>query len=66
MAQSSDFTIYPVGATEWCARRADGLVCGVFVNQACALLFAKREMRNRGAITVRQEPPEALPAVLAA
>jgi hypothetical protein len=66
MAQSSDFTIYPVGATEWCACREDGLVCGVFVNQACALRFAKRETRNRGAITVRREPPEAVPAALAA
>jgi hypothetical protein len=66
MIQSSDFTIYPVGATEWCACRADGLVCGVFVNQACAFLFAKRETCDRGAITVRQEPPEVVPAALAA
>lgn len=59
MAQGADFTIYPVGATEWCACRADGLVCGVFVNQACALRFAKRETCNGSAIIVRQAPQDA-------
>ncbi len=66
MAQGADFTIYPVGVTEWCACRADGLVCGVFVNQASALRFAKRESWNGGAITVRQEAPDAASAALAA
>jgi len=66
MAQGADFTIYPVSATEWCACRADGLVCGVFVDQVCALRFAKRETCNGGAITVRQEPPDAASAALAA
>jgi hypothetical protein len=47
------FTVFPFGAQEWCACRADGLVCGYFVNQACAIRFAQRECCGAGTITVR-------------
>jgi len=28
---------------QWCARRADGLVCGLFIDEISATSFAKRE-----------------------
>jgi hypothetical protein len=49
------FTVFPFGAQEWCACRADGLVCGYFVNQACAIRFAQRECCGAGTITVRDD-----------
>jgi hypothetical protein len=62
----SDFTVYPISATKWCAYREDGLVCGFFVDQACALRFARREARGGSTITVRREPPDAAFAARAA
>ena len=37
--------IFPYGTHGWCARRADGLVCGYFVDQVYAVRFARREIQ---------------------
>lgn len=50
------FHIFPCGAREWCARRGDGLVCGYFVDQPCAIRFARRETCGTGAIIVHNAP----------
>jgi hypothetical protein len=55
MDRNTAFTVFPCGAGEWCACRADGLVCGYFVDQVCAIRFARRETCGTGTITVRDE-----------
>ncbi len=44
------FQIFRNGLGRWCARRADGLVSGTFFNREAALLFARRECRDRAAL----------------
>lgn len=44
--KQSLFTVFRCSNDEWCARRADGLVCGYFTNQDSAITFAKREGRG--------------------
>lgn len=53
MAQNLIFNVFPCGAREWCACRADGLVCGYFVDQEGAVRFARRETCGVGAVIVR-------------
>jgi hypothetical protein len=43
MKKGAMFDIFPCGTHGWCARRADGLVCGYFVDPMCAIRFARRE-----------------------
>jgi len=45
------FQIFRNGLGRWCARRADGLVCGTFFNRDAALCFARRECRGRVTLT---------------
>jgi len=52
MDSSTVFTVFPCGTAEWCACRADGLVCGYFIDQVCAIRFARRETGGLGTITV--------------
>ena len=53
MAKNVVFNIFPDGAKGWCARRADGLVCGYFVDQAGAVRFARRETCGRAVVAIR-------------
>jgi hypothetical protein len=41
------FQVFSCGNGEWCARRADGLVGGYFVDRECALRFVRREMLGK-------------------
>lgn len=52
MKKGSAFDIFPYGTHGWCARRADGLVCGYFVDQVYAVRFARRELSGSD-ITIR-------------
>lgn len=54
----STFHVFPHGLHEWCARRADGRVCGYFVDQPCAIRFARRE--GAGTIIVHDAPKHLL------
>jgi len=49
---SGQFLVFRCNAREWCAQRADGLVCGFFVDQEAAMRFAKRESRSGEPIAV--------------
>ena len=47
MAKNVVFNVFPCSTRGWCACRADGLVCGYFVDQAGAVRFARRgNLRN--------------------
>jgi hypothetical protein len=60
MSKDSIFYVYSRGSAGWCACRADGLVCGFFVSEACALRFARREPRQGNAIILRSGTSEAV------
>ena len=66
MARKTVFNIFPCNTKGWCARRADGLVCGYFVDQAGAVRFARREMRGTGVIAIRSALAADMPLVLVA
>ena len=59
MTANLSFNIFPFGHHEWCAERADGLVCGYFLNQADAVRFARRETCAAGTIKIGDIPLEA-------
>jgi hypothetical protein len=42
------FEIFRDRAGQWCARRQDGLVCGIFRERTDAECFARREMNAAG------------------
>jgi hypothetical protein len=44
------FEIFRDCAGHWCARRQDGLVCGIFRKRADAERFARRECTQVGAV----------------
>jgi hypothetical protein len=56
MPKALIFNVFPFGIHEWCARRADGLVCGYFVDRSCAVRFARRETCGSGSINVCDAP----------
>jgi hypothetical protein len=60
------FNVFPCSAKGWCACRADGLVCGYFVDQAGAVRFARRETCGTGVIAIRGVLAADVPLVLAA
>lgn len=66
MAKKIVFNVYPCSATGWCACRADGLVCGYFIDQAGAVRFARRETCGNGVIAFRSAVTEDIPLILAA
>jgi hypothetical protein len=66
MTRNAVFNVFPCGAKAWCACRADGLVCGYFVDQAGAVRFARRETCSTGVIAICSAPVMDLPMVLAA
>jgi len=66
MAENMIFNIFPCSAKGWCACRADGLVCGYFVDQAGAVRFARRETRGTGVLTFRSMLMVGAPLALAA
>ena len=49
------FDVFPCGATSWCARRTDGLVCGYFVDQAGAVRFVRRETSGAGVVNIHAD-----------
>lgn len=59
MTATLSFKIFPFGHREWCAQRADGLVCGYFLNQADAVRFARWETCEAGTIKIGDIPLEA-------
>ena len=66
MAKKVVFNIFPCSAKGWCACRADGLVCGYFVDQAGAVRFARRETCGTGMIAIHGSLAADVPLVLAA
>ena len=60
------FNVFPCSDKGWCACRADGLVCGYFVDQAGAVRFARRETCGKGVIAIRGVLAADVPLVLAA
>jgi hypothetical protein len=66
MAKKVVFNVFPCSAKGWCACRADGLVCGYFVDQAGAVRFARRETCGKGVIAIRGVLAADVPLVLAA
>ena len=66
MAKNLVFNVFPCSTKGWCACRADGLVCGYFVDQAGAVRFARRETCGRGVVAIRSESRADGPLMLAA
>jgi hypothetical protein len=66
MVKKVVFNVFPCSAKGWCACRADGLVCGYFVDQAGAVRFARRETCGTGVIAIRSALAADVPLVLAA
>lgn len=60
------FNVFPCSANGWCACRADGLVCGYFIDQAGAVRFARRETCGMGVIAIRGAAIAGVPLMLAA
>jgi hypothetical protein len=60
------FNIFPCSAKGWCACRADGLVCGYFVDQAEAVRFVRRETCGTGMIVICGSSAAEAPLVMAA
>jgi hypothetical protein len=57
MAREAVFDVFPCGARSWCARRADALVCGYFVDQAGAVRFVRRETCGLGVVKIHDFDP---------
>ncbi|MEI9990620.1 MAG: hypothetical protein WDM86_11330 [Rhizomicrobium sp.] len=51
------FQIFRNRIGRWCARRADGMVCGTFFQREAALRFARRECRGGGALRLTFSGP---------
>jgi hypothetical protein len=66
MANNMIFNIFPCSAKGWCACRADGLVCGYFVDQAGAVRFARRETCGTGVLAFRSALVADAPLAVAA
>jgi hypothetical protein len=66
MAKKLLFNIFPCSTKGWCACRADGLVCGYFVDKAGAVRFVRRETCGAGVIAMRGALTADVPFVLAA
>jgi hypothetical protein len=66
MAENMIFNIFPCSAKGWCACRADGLVCGYFVDQAGAVRFARRETCGTGVLAFRNALTADAPLAMAA
>ena len=52
MPSQSTFSIFQDGGGHWCARRADGLVCGTFRERLTAVRFARRECRDPASLVL--------------
>jgi hypothetical protein len=46
------FAIFRNGAGQWCARRADGLVGGIFLGRDAAVRFARRACRDPSSLVL--------------
>ncbi|MEJ1968229.1 MAG: hypothetical protein WDN03_06255 [Rhizomicrobium sp.] len=46
------FAIFRDRIGHWCARRADGMVFGTFLEREAAIRFARRECRDPAALTL--------------
>ena len=58
MSRIYAFEIFQDGRGRWRARRSDGLVDGLFVDQLSAVRFARREC-PQGGIVIRNRPATA-------
>jgi hypothetical protein len=50
------FEIFRDRIGHWCARRADGLVFGTFLEKASAVRFARRECRDSAMLRLVMSP----------
>ena len=51
------FEIFRNRIGRWCARRADGLVCGIFFERTAAVHFARRECRDPSSLKLIMADP---------